>query len=781
MKKKSLPVFFVGLLMCGCQMKEVINEYNVVPLPVTMSEQQGRFYLNSDVPIVVNASQEVKHIASGLSTTLLDIAGLKLKPTDELHENVPSIVFDSIPGMEKEAYKLSVTPQLIKITASAPNGFYYGLQTLYQLLPVDVYCKERARNAEWSVPCVEIEDAPTFRYRGAMLDVCRHFASIDYIKKFIDVLAAHKMNTFHWHLTDDQGWRIEIKKYPKLTEIGSQRSETMVDYFYTHYPFKYDGKPHGGFYTQDEIKEVVAYAQSKYITVIPEIELPGHALAAIASYPELSCTPDSTYEVCKLWGVFDQVFCPTDTFFQFMEGVMDEVVELFPSSYIHIGGDECPKVRWTKCPKCQDRIKALGIKADKNHTAEEKLQSFIINHAEKFLNDHGRQIIGWDEILEGGLAPNATVMSWRGEGGGIEAAKQKHDVIMSPNTYLYFDYYQSKDVEQEPEAIGGYLPLERVYSYEPMPASLTPEEQKYIKGVQANLWTEYIPTFSQVEYMELPRMAALADIQWTNPEHKDYQDFLQRLVRMVKIYDVYQYNYAKHVFDVTARFEPNAETGTVDVTLSTVDNCPVYYTLDGTDPTTASQLYTEPVKINTNCTFKAMAVRPTGNSRIVKEDIAFSKSTSKKITALQPVNKQYEFAGISTLVDGLKGNRNYKTGRWIAFYKNDMEAVIDFGQPADFSKVTLTTNVEKGDWIFDARSISVAVSEDGENFKQVASEEYPAMTLDNPNQLYEHVLSFEPVKARYLKVLAKPEYNIPSWHGGKGNPAFLFVDEITVD
>lgn len=488
------------------------------------------------------------------------------------------------------------------------------------------------------------------------------------------------------------------------------------------------------------------------------------------------------YEVWKIWGVSEDVLCAgNDETLKFIDDVLGEIIQIFPSEYIHVGGDECPKVRWTKCPKCQDRIKALGIKADKNHTAEEKLQSFIINHAEKFLNDHGRQIIGWDEILEGGLAPNATVMSWRGEGGGIEAAKQKHDVIMSPNTYLYFDYYQSKDVEQEPEAIGGYLPLERVYSYEPMPASLTPEEQKYIKGVQANLWTEYIPTFSQVEYMELPRMAALADIQWTNPEHKDYQDFLQRLVRMVKIYDVYQYNYAKHVFDVTARFEPNAETGTVDVTLSTVDNCPVYYTLDGTDPTTASQLYTEPVKINTNCTFKAMAVRPTGNSRIVKEDIAFSKSTSKKITALQPVNKQYEFAGISTLVDGLKGNRNYKTGRWIAFYKNDMEAVIDFGQPADFSKVTLTTNVEKGDWIFDARSISVAVSEDGENFKQVASEEYPAMTLDNPNQLYEHVLSFEPVKARYLKVLAKPEYNIPSWHGGKGNPAFLFVDEITVD
>ena len=770
-------------------MKEVINEYNVVPLPVTMNEQPGRFYLNSDVPVVVNASQEVKNIASSLSTTVLDVAGIKLKPGGELHENVPTIVFDSIPGMEKEAYKLSVTPQQIKITASTPNGFYYGLQTLYQLLPVAIYSKERARNAEWSVPCVEIEDTPTFRYRGAMLDVCRHFASIDYIKKFIDVLAVHKMNTFHWHLTDDQGWRIEIKKYPKLTEIGSQRSETMVDYFYTHYPFKYDGKPHGGYYTQEEIKEVVAYAQSKYITVIPEIELPGHALAAIASYPELSCTPDSTYEVCKLWGVFDQVFCPTDTFFQFMEGVMDEVVELFPSSYIHIGGDECPKYAWEHCSHCQKLIRDLGLKDDvtpnpvdgRKHTKEEKLQSYIVNRAEKYLNSKGRNIIGWDEILEGGLAPNATVMSWRGEGGGIEAAKQKHDVIMSPNTYLYFDYYQSKDVEQEPEAIGGYLPLERVYSYEPMPASLTPEEQKYIKGVQANLWTEYIPTFSQVEYMELPRMAALADIQWTNPEHKDYQDFLQRLVRMVKIYDVYQYNYAKHVFDVTARFEPNAETGTVDVTLSTVDNCPVYYTLDGTDPTTASQLYTEPVKINTNCTFKAMAVRPTGNSRIVKEDIAFSKSTSKKITALQPVNKQYEFAGISTLVDGLKGNRNYKTGRWIAFYKNDMEAVIDMQQPTEISSASISTCVEKGDWVFDARAFSVAVSEDGKNFKEITSEKYPAMKQDDKNGVFNHTLTFDPVTARYVKVTALAEHSIPAWHGGKGNPAFLFVDEISLN
>ena len=445
MKKKSLPVFFVGLLMCGCQMKEVINEYNVVPLPVTMNEQPGRFYLNSDVPVVVNASQEVKNIASSLSTTVLDVAGIKLKPGGELHENVPTIVFDSIPGMEKEAYKLSVTPQQIKITASTPNGFYYGLQTLYQLLPVAIYSKERARNAEWSVPCVEIEDTPAFRYRGAMLDVCRHFASIDYIKKFIDVLAVHKMNTFHWHLTDDQGWRIEIKKYPKLTEIGSQRSETMVDYFYTHYPFKYDGKPHGGYYTQEEIKEVVAYAQSKYITVIPEIELPGHALAAIASYPELSCTPDSTYEVCKLWGVFDQVFCPTDTFFQFMEGVMDEVVELFPSSYIHIGGDECPKYAWEHCSHCQKLIRDLGLKDDvtpnpvdgRKHTKEEKLQSYIVNRAEKYLNSKGRNIIGWDEILEAILRTKVQHCS---NSNFVFAGSQRHimmNIFNSPSRPFY--------------------------------------------------------------------------------------------------------------------------------------------------------------------------------------------------------------------------------------------------------------------------------------------------------------------------------------------------------
>ena len=326
------------------------------------------------------------------------------------------------------------------------------------------------------------------------------------------MLALHNINRFHWHLSEDQGWRIEIKSRPELTEIGSKRAETVIG----HNSGKYDGKPYGGFFTQEEAKEIVAYAAERHITVIPEIDMPGHMQAALAAYPNLGCT-GGPYEVWKIWGVSEDVLCAgNDETLKFIEDVLGEIIQIFPSEYIHVGGDECPKVRWAKCPKCQARIKALGLKSDKNHTAEERLQSFIINHAEKFLNGHGRQIIGWDEILEGGLAPNATVMSWRGVAGGIEAAKQKHDVIMTPNTYLYFDYYQTKDIANEPEAIGGYVPVETVYNYEPMPADLTPEEQKYIIGVQANLWTEYIPTYSQVEYMELPRMAAISCRTYSN-------------------------------------------------------------------------------------------------------------------------------------------------------------------------------------------------------------------------------------------------------------------------
>ena len=761
----------LGLLTsCGTQTapERTYNEgINIIPMPASLQQQEGRFLLSSSSSFYA-PTPEAKTIAEFFAAKLKNSTGFNFAIADAEKDGGISLLIDPAMEINEEGYRLDVTPQGVKIQAKTPQGVFYGMQSFLQLLPAEVESPSVVKNIEWSAPCVSIDDAPRFAYRGMMLDPCRHFIPVENVKKQLDVLSLFKINTFHWHLTDDQGWRIEIKKYPKLTEIGSKRIDG-------------EGTEYGGFYTQEEIKDIVAYAAERFITVIPELETPGHELAAISAYPELSCKGQPTTPRI-IWGVEDIVMCPgKEDMFKFLEDVVEEMVPLFPGTYFHIGGDECPKSSWKNCPACQARIKAEGLKTDKNHTAEERLQSYVIQRMEKMLAKHGKKIIGWDEILEGGLSPEATVMSWRGEKGGIEAARQKHDVIMTPNTYLYFDYYQSKDVENEPEAIGGYLPIERVYSYEPMPKSLTPEEQKYIKGVQANLWTEYIPTFSQVEYMELPRMAALAEVQWTMPAKKNYEDFLKRLPGLVDVYDVYKYNYATHVFDVNAVFTPNPQDGTLDVTLSTIDNCPIYYTLDGSEPTAASAQYTEPLKLKENCTFQAVAVRPTGNSRIVKEDIAFNKASMKPVTMLQPVNKQYEFNGAPTLVDGLKGNGNYKTGRWIAFYKNDMEAVIDLKEPTEIQSASISTCVEKGDWVFDARALSVAVSEDGQNFKEVASEKYPAMKQDDKNGVFNHTLTFSPVTARYVKVTALTEHSIPAWHGGKGNPAFLFVDEISLN
>ncbi len=479
--KKGITLLLLSLLFIapGCkQSKEaIVNEYNIVPLPNQMIPQQGRFEISKKVRVITTAcTPEVQTIADSLINRLKLTSGITMKQTFENITDEPVIRFVPQDGMPEEGYKLSVTPQSITLSASTPKGFFYALQTLYQLLPPAVYGTEKVKNAEWSVPAVEIEDAPRFAYRGMMLDVCRHFSPVEYVYKFIDMLAMHKMNTFHWHLTDDQGWRIEIKKYPKLTEIGSKRKETLIDYYYVNYPQIFDGKEHGGYYTQEQIKDIVDYAASKFITVIPEIEMPGHAIAAIASYPELSCTPDSTCDVTGTWGVFEEVFCPSDTTFEFLEGVMDEVMDLFPSKYIHIGGDECPKTAWIKSEYCQSLIKQLGLKDDvtpnvidgKKHTKEEKLQSYFITRMEKYLNSKGRNIIGWDEILEGGLAPNATVMSWRGVEGGMNAAKAGHNAIMTPNPYAYLDQYQ-EEPEIAPVTIGGYNTLKKTYSYNPVP------------------------------------------------------------------------------------------------------------------------------------------------------------------------------------------------------------------------------------------------------------------------------------------------------------------------
>ena len=769
--KMATAIAMTGWL-CSCSGEKTAANYQVIPIPqeIVMAAN-GEFALNSNVKIIYPEGNEAMQRNAQYLAGYLKKATGKVYQIETGTEGKGNILLQVVSDVEKpEAYQLKVNAEGVVISGASEAGVFYGIQTLRKSIPV-------LENSTPVLSYVEISDAPRFDYRGAHFDVSRHFFTVEEVKSFIDMMALHNMNRLHWHITDDQGWRIEIKKYPLLTEIGSQRKETVIG----HNSGEYDGKPYGGFYTQEEAREIVAYAAERYITVVPEIDLPGHMQAALAAYPQLGCM-GGPYDVWTIWGVSDNVLCAgNDSVLTFIDDVLAEIIDIFPSEYIHIGGDECPKVKWKSCSKCQARIKALGIKSDDKHSKEEYLQSFIINHGEKFLNAHGRQMIGWDETLEGGLAPNATVMSWRGEGGGIEAAKQHHDVIMTPNTYLYFDYYQTKDTENEPMAIGGYLPLERVYSYEPMPRSLTQEEQKYIVGVQANHWTEYIPTFSQLQYMALPRWAALCEIQWSQADKKDYQNFLTRLPQLISLYQTEGYNYAKHVFDVTADFQANAETGVVEVRMKTIDDAPIHYTLDGTEPTSASPVADSVLSIKENCILQAVAVRPSGNSRIFSEKVVFSKSTCKSIVANQPVNKQYEFKGVSTLTDGLKGNGNYKTGRWIAFYRNDMDVTIDLQQPTEISSVAFSTCVEKGDWVFDVRGITIEVSDDGENFTKVFSEEYPEMKETDRNGLYEHKQTFAPVKTRYVRVLGLSERSIPAWHGGKGNFGFLFVDEIVIE
>lgn len=775
MKKNIFAIALFGCALLSCANKATAD-YRIVPLPqeVTMTEDKG-FTLTERTTIAFQGGNgQMERNAQFLAEYIKEKTGLQLgitagvitpgEKTKGINLSIGNV------GDNEEGYQLIVNAEGVNIVGASPAGVFYGIQTLRKAIPV--------ADGPVVLPAVEIKDYPRFSYRGAHLDVSRHFFSVDSIKRFVDILALHNINRFHWHLTDDQGWRIEIKKYPKLSTVAAERDKTVIG----RNSGKYDGKHYGPFfYTQEECRDIVRYAAERHITVIPEIDLPGHMLAALAAYPEYGCT-GGPYDVWTMWGVSENVLCAgNDATLDFIDDILSEVVEVFPSKYIHIGGDECPKTQWEKCPKCQARIKKLGLKDDEHHSAEMYLQSFVISHAEKFLNSKGRQIIGWDEILEGGLAPNATVHSWRGIGGGLEAAKKGHDCIMSPNTFMYFDYYQTKHTEDEPLAIGGYVPVSTVYNYEPMHPSLTPEEQKHIIGVQANLWTEYVPTFTHVEYMEMPRMAALCEVQWCKPANKDYEDFKKRLISLVNIYDLEGYNYAKHIFDVNATFTADTVKNAIVVTLNTIDNSPIYYTLDGSDPTTASTRYNVPVEIKKNCTFKAKGIGQRGDTRVFSENVTFNKATAKPITLLQPSYKSYSYDGPQTLTDGLEGNHNYRTGRWLGFANNEFEALIDLQSVMEVSRMAFNTCVEKGDWVFDTRGISVSVSEDGKQYTEAFNEEYPAMKAEDANKIYTHEVSFAPVKARYVKIKALVEHSMPEWHGAKGNGAFLFVDEIAID
>lgn len=546
---KVIGVFFsvlfaLSVLSCESNKPVITADYNVIPLPqnIQMEEGEGFKIKNSTKIVYPSGNDKLQKTAGFLADYINFATGMLLSTTDKDGGDNNIILKTDYDTDNKEAYNLLVNHSQVVINGASDAAVFYGVQTLRKSIPVD------SSNVNILLPAVDIKDYPRFGYRGMHLDVGRHLFPVEFIKQYIDIMALHNINIFHWHLTEDQGWRIEIKKYPKLTEIGSERKGTVIGRW-TPDNHNYDNIPYGGFYTQEEAREIVQYAADRFITVIPEIDLPGHMLAALTAYPELGCT-GGPYEVGMRWGVYEDILCAgNEETFEFLENVFGEILDIFPSEYIHIGGDEAPKVRWEKCPKCQARIKELGLTADKNHTKEQRLQSYVISRVEKLLNDKGRQIIGWTEILEGGLAPNATVMSWLGKEGGIEAARLGHDVIMCPYQVLYFDYQQGKDPAKEPVSIGGYTPVEAVYNYEPLAPELTEEQKSYIKGVQANLWTEYIKTPEHAEYMMMPRIDALTEIQWTDPSKKNFEDFKTRLARMVKLYDKYGYNYSKHVFE----------------------------------------------------------------------------------------------------------------------------------------------------------------------------------------------------------------------------------------
>ena len=773
--KKLLLTLAAGIVLCSCGSHD--PQIAIVPYPNHL-EAGRETYRVTDRPVTCDSrtDERTQRAVVGFAARLATVTGGTNPVTVADEMPASGIRFVTDESLPAEGYELNVDGEGIEVRASQFPGFLYALQSLGQLLPAAVYGTEPAPDAAWEVPCVKIADAPRFAYRGMHLDVARHFFSVDEVKRYIDVMAIHKLNTLHGHLTDDQGWRIEIKRYPELTAVGSIRKATVVRKEWG----TYDGTPYGGFYTQDEIRDVVKYAADRGVTVIPEIDLPGHMLAALTAYPELGCT-GGPYEVWGRWGVADDVLCPgREKTFEFLEGVLTEVMELFPSEYIHIGGDECPKVRWEKCPRCQAKIRQLGLKDDGEHTAEHYLQSYVTDRIGKFLARHGRRIIGWDEILEGRAPSDAVVMSWRGSEGGIAAAKLGHDVIMTPNSHFYFDYYQSLDTDAEPFGIGGYIPMEQVYSYDPAFPELTPEQQRHILGVQANLWTEYVLSDEHLEYMLLPRLAALSEVQWCLPETKDWNRFIGSF-RMDKIYSQLGYEFAKHIFGVTASYAVDPEKGGVVMTLTTQGGAPIRYTLDGSDPTASSPLYKAPVTIGESCTFKAAALREGMQTPVYTRKFDFNKATGRRIALNAAPTLKYTYGGASLLVDGYRGGPVYSNGAWIGFLNEPLDVTIDMQGAKPYSAVTVESLVEKGEWVFPPSSVGVYLSDDGREFTEAALMSVPQETAGSPDGVKPFKVLFPETSARYLRVVARTVDPIPAWHGAAGQKAHMFVDEIIVE
>ncbi|MEO5501804.1 MAG: family 20 glycosylhydrolase, partial [Ginsengibacter sp.] len=665
---RKIALLFLVFLPCGLQAQQMVS---IIPQPVSIENKEGTFIINEKTGVNFNRTNKDLVAAAGFLTSYIkNISGYNLP----LHTtNAPEIELSiqKVNDVGEEGYILSVSPRSIKIIANSKIGIVYGLQSLFQTLP------PVRNNSPLIVPCMEIKDYPRFKWRGMHLDVSRHFFPPQMVKEYIDLMGTYKLNRFHWHLTDDQGWRIEIKKYPKLTSVGAWRVDRTDEPWELREPAR-KGEPatYGGFYTQQQVKEIVAYAKERNIIIVPEIEMPGHSEAAITAYPFLSCAQQQQMVITggQYPKEFQTNFCAgNDSVFTFLENVLTEVMALFPSRYIHIGGDEVDKSSWKTCPRCQARMKANGLKD------VDELQSYFIHRIEKFLNSKGRKIIGWDEILEGGLAPDATVMSWRGEAGGIKAAQMHHDVIMTPGNPLYFDQYQAGP-EGEPLAIGGFNSLKKVYDYDPIPAQLTAEETKYVLGAQANLWAEFVATPSHLEYMVLPRMLALAEVDWTPKDSRNWNNFYQRLQYHFNAFDQKGYNYCKGNY--TVAIKPESKDGKLEVHLSSeIPGTEIYYTTDGEMPNLTSHHYEGPVAVDSSIQLKAITVLKQKIMSTIPaiQKFTMHKAVGKDVHYVSKPSSYYMADGINSLTDGVRGTTAVNK-YWHGFSGKDLVATIDLGE-----------------------------------------------------------------------------------------------------
>ena len=756
MKHSNFLLYLIISLFFSCSQDTIQQkEIGIIPKPLFQELDKGVFIMDEKVLLV--SDPKLSEVSDYFKIYLEENYQIEFNA----QKGIKKIIFtinDTIPN--EEEYELKIEEENIFIESKNARGAFYAVQSLIQLLPLPSDLNS------FKIPCLRIKDQPQFTYRGMHLDVGRHFFSVDFIKKYIDLMAKLKMNTFHWHLTEDQGWRIEIKKYPKLQEIAAYRKETLIGH-YNDQPHQFDGKPYGGFYTQEQIKEVVAYAKTRQVTIIPEIEMPGHSQAAIAAYPELGCTGEQV-EVATKWGVFDEVYCPKESTFKFLEDVIDEVVSLFPGKYIHIGGDEAPKTNWKNCEYCQKLIRKEGLED------EHGLQSYFITRMEKYINSKGKQIIGWDEILEGGLAPNATVMSWRGTKGAVQAAKEGHDVILTPGSHCYFDHYQSEN-ENEPLAIGGFLPLEKVYHFNPIPEGLTDKEAKHVLGAQGNVWTEYMQTEKQVEYMAFPRAIALSEVLWSSPKHKNYSDFIHRLEQYQKRLDQLEVNYANHIYSVKG--ELINSKGNLAYQLSTTSSSyPIYYSTDKSFP---SKLYSTPITVDTSMHIKAIVLdsKETPLGAIFEQEINLHKGVGATIAIDKEPHPAYNAGGKNALINGISGNnKRYGDKEWLGFSGEDIIVTIEFDNPKNIKTISTRFYNGKGQWIYAPNEIGFSFYlEDGKTVNDITILE------EKNNLLVNYSYEFKSTAVKKLDIIVKNYGTIPEGKQGAGHKAWTFIDEIIIN